>query len=165
MFSQCTRVTDIRLSFVPLPLSTSIPPRFNARNACVSAIFHICNAASLLVEGRTGELSSDDDFYLLDTGMVVLQTTNSIYNKTLYDLLTSASLTSWQRVRHASPPASIQGLSTSVLCEPVGLLFSYYSMGAQFPPFQAFTDGQKHHSGLCFIRCIPLFAFRVLLLC
>lgn len=49
-----------------------------------------------------GELSSDDDFYLLDTGLAVLQTTNDILDASLYDLLTPASLTSWQRVRAAN---------------------------------------------------------------
>jgi len=49
-----------------------------------------------------GELSSDDDFYLLDTGLAVLQTTNDILDASLYDMLTPASLTSWQRVRAAN---------------------------------------------------------------
>lgn len=49
-----------------------------------------------------GELSSDDDFYMLDTGLVVLQTTNDILDASLYRLLTPAALTSWQRVRAAN---------------------------------------------------------------
>ncbi|GAB4819731.1 hypothetical protein N2152v2_006777 [Parachlorella kessleri] len=53
-----------------------------------------------------GELSSDDDFYLLDTGLVVLQTTNSVFNTKLYDTLTPKSVLSWQRARVASFLAS-----------------------------------------------------------
>ncbi|KAL4451415.1 hypothetical protein ABPG77_009487 [Micractinium sp. CCAP 211/92] len=49
-----------------------------------------------------GELSSDDDFCLLSTGLVVLQTTNSVFNKTLYSLLSPESVLSWQRARIAS---------------------------------------------------------------
>ena len=46
-----------------------------------------------------GELSSDDDFYLLDTGLAVLQTTNDILDTDLYKLLTPHSVLNWQRVR------------------------------------------------------------------
>lgn len=49
--------------------------------------------------GYPGELSSDDDFYLLDTGLAVLQTTNDILDTGLYSLLTPRSVLNWQRVR------------------------------------------------------------------
>jgi hypothetical protein len=48
-----------------------------------------------------GELSSDDDFYLMDTGLALLQTTNDILDADLYRLLTPQSLLNWQRVRCA----------------------------------------------------------------
>ena len=45
-----------------------------------------------------GELSSDDDFYMLDSGLVVLQTTNDILNASLYTALDNRTVVSWQRV-------------------------------------------------------------------
>jgi len=42
-----------------------------------------------------GFLSSEDDFYVTDTKLVVMETTNSIFNMTLYDSIT---------VRIPSPP-------------------------------------------------------------
>lgn len=47
-----------------------------------------------------GELSSDDDFYLIDTGLALLQTTNDILDTELYKLLTPKSVLNWQRVRY-----------------------------------------------------------------
>ncbi len=32
-----------------------------------------------------GMLESLDDFYIMDSGLVMLQTTNSIFNESLYD--------------------------------------------------------------------------------
>ena len=46
-----------------------------------------------------GELSSDDDFYISDTGLVLLQTTNDILDTGLYEQLTPHSVLNWQRVR------------------------------------------------------------------
>ena len=48
-----------------------------------------------------GELSSDDDFYLLDTGLAVLQTTNRVFNRSLFAATTPQTLPSWQRERAA----------------------------------------------------------------
>nr|QOL01101.1 putative extracellular protein CSOL_028 [Pseudococcomyxa simplex] len=52
-----------------------------------------------------GELSSDDDFYLMDTGLALLQTTNDILDTELYKLLTPKSVLNWQRVRLANAMA------------------------------------------------------------
>jgi len=46
-----------------------------------------------------GELSSDDDFYISDTGLTLLQTTNDILDTELYKQLTPHSVLNWQRVR------------------------------------------------------------------
>jgi hypothetical protein len=44
-------------------------------------------------------LQSKDDFYMMDSGLVSLETTNSVTNKTLFDLyITPQSLLTWQRV-------------------------------------------------------------------
>lgn len=49
-----------------------------------------------------GFLNSLDDFYILGSGMVMLQTTNNIFNSTLYDKVTPESLLAWYRVRVAN---------------------------------------------------------------
>lgn len=49
-----------------------------------------------------GELFSDDDFFIMSSGLVVLQTTNKIFNDELFEALTPHSVLSWQRVRAAN---------------------------------------------------------------
>ncbi|GBG25254.1 Phospholipase B [Hondaea fermentalgiana] len=49
-----------------------------------------------------GFLESLDDFYMLSSGIAWTQTTNSILNSSVYDLLQPQSLFAWQRVRAAS---------------------------------------------------------------
>jgi len=53
-----------------------------------------------------GCLSSLDDFYMMESGLVMLQTTNNIFNTSLYKLVTPQSLLAWQRVRLANALAS-----------------------------------------------------------
>ena len=47
-----------------------------------------------------------DDYYQLSSEMVMLQTTNSVFNTDLYSLITHESLLSWQRVRVANMMAN-----------------------------------------------------------
>ncbi|XP_043400536.1 phospholipase B-like 1 isoform X2 [Chelonia mydas] len=49
-----------------------------------------------------GFLMSLDDFYLLGSGLVMLQTTNSVFNETLLKQVVPESLFAWQRVRIAN---------------------------------------------------------------
>lgn len=50
----------------------------------------------------SGFLESLDDFYMLSSQMVMLQTTNNVFDMSLYKLVTSKSLLAWQRVRVAN---------------------------------------------------------------
>lgn len=49
-----------------------------------------------------GFLESLDDFYILSSGLILLQTTNSVYNKTLLKQVVPKTLLAWQRVRVAN---------------------------------------------------------------
>lgn len=53
-----------------------------------------------------GFLESLDDFYQMSSGLVMVQTTNSIIDHTLYDLVKPQSLLAWQRVRTANALAT-----------------------------------------------------------
>lgn len=48
-----------------------------------------------------GFLVSLDDFYLLGSGLMMTQTTNNVFNTSLFDTVTPKSLFAWQRVRLA----------------------------------------------------------------
>ena len=43
-------------------------------------------------------LASNDDFYITQSGLVVIETSNNIFNTSLYDLVKPQSLLCWQRV-------------------------------------------------------------------
>lgn len=49
----------------------------------------------------SGFLVSLDDFYLLGSGLMMTQTTNNVFNSSLFDTITPNSLLAWQRVRLA----------------------------------------------------------------
>lgn len=71
-----------------------------------------------------GFLESLDDFYILSSGLILLQTTNSVYNKTLLKLVVPETLLAWQRVRVANMMA--QG------GKEWSQLFSMYNSGKWF---------------------------------
>lgn len=48
---------------------------------------------------------SHADFYMMDSGLGMIQTSNGVMNSSLYDLITPSSLLAWQRVRVASAVA------------------------------------------------------------
>lgn len=54
---------------------------------------------------NAGLLTSLDDFYLLGSGLLMTQTTNSVFNSSLFASVTPQSLLAWQRVRLANAMA------------------------------------------------------------
>ncbi|XP_014910889.1 phospholipase B-like 1 [Poecilia latipinna] len=65
--------------------------------------FHITEphtaTGKLSFSSYPGFLVSLDDFYLLGSGLMMTQTTNNVFNSSLFDQITPNSLLSWQRVR------------------------------------------------------------------
>lgn len=43
-------------------------------------------------------ITSMDDFYILDSGLIVTETTNDVLDTSLYDTVVPQSALSWQRV-------------------------------------------------------------------
>ncbi|KAF3846753.1 hypothetical protein F7725_003831 [Dissostichus mawsoni] len=67
--------------------------------------FHITEphtaTGKLSFSSYPGFLVSLDDFYLLGSGLMMTQTTNNVFNSSLFDSITPNSLFAWQRVRLA----------------------------------------------------------------
>ncbi|KAM4634899.1 phospholipase B-like 1 [Polymixia lowei] len=57
---------------------------------------------TLSFSSYAGFLVSLDDFYLLGSGLMMTQTTNNVFNTSLFDHITPSSLLAWQRVRLAN---------------------------------------------------------------
>ena len=70
-----------------------------SRTAVLDLIRSYCICFLVRVEGI---ISSMDDYYQTSSGLVVMETTNSILNSALYDLITPQSLLSALRVRVAN---------------------------------------------------------------
>ncbi|XP_006866133.1 PREDICTED: phospholipase B-like 1 [Chrysochloris asiatica] len=60
------------------------------------------SSSRLSFSSYPGFLESLDDFYILSSGLILLQTTNSVFNKTLLKQVVPQSLLAWQRVRVAN---------------------------------------------------------------
>ncbi|XP_022092665.1 phospholipase B-like 1 isoform X2 [Acanthaster planci] len=64
--------------------------------------FRGASAKAMSFSSYPGMLESLDDFYILGSDMLMLQTTNNIFNQTLYKMVKLESLLAWQRVRVAN---------------------------------------------------------------
>ncbi|XP_039317586.1 phospholipase B-like 1 [Saimiri boliviensis] len=60
------------------------------------------SSSRLSFSSYPGFLVSLDDFYILSSGLIMLQTTNSVFNKTLLEQVIPETLMAWQRVRVAN---------------------------------------------------------------
>eukprot|EP00933_Yihiella_yeosuensis_P021248 TRINITY_DN16861_c0_g1_i1.p1 TRINITY_DN16861_c0_g1~~TRINITY_DN16861_c0_g1_i1.p1 ORF type:complete len:581 (-),score=106.92 TRINITY_DN16861_c0_g1_i1:191-1861(-) len=65
--------------------------------------FHAATGANRIsFSSYPGYLESLDDFYMMDSGLGMVQTSNNLLNNTLLKLIKPESLLAWQRVRAAS---------------------------------------------------------------
>ena len=64
-----------------------------------------CVSRASSVKLCAGALVSMDDFYITDSRLVVLSTTNPIFSSSLDQFVTPESLLAWQRVRIANAMA------------------------------------------------------------
>lgn len=65
-----------------------------------------CSAPSVTFSGYPGTLQGIDDFYLTSQKLVVMETTNGVYNNSLFDLVVPTSVPYWMRVIVANRMAS-----------------------------------------------------------
>jgi len=95
-----------------------------------------------------GEVFSDDDFFILSSKMVVLQTTNKIFNDELFEKLTPRSVLSWQRIRAANWLAT-SGREWSALLEMENS--GTYNNQYMIIDLTKFIPGEDPHPGLLWV--------------
>ena len=64
--------------------------------------YYILDHVSVSMSSYPGSLSSVDDYYVMSTGLAVMETTNSVWNYDLYKLIQPESLFTWQRAMVAN---------------------------------------------------------------
>jgi hypothetical protein len=95
-----------------------------------------------------GEVFSDDDFFILSSKMVVLQTTNKVFNDELFEKLTPHSVLSWQRIRAANWLAT-SGREWSTLLEMENS--GTYNNQYMIIDLTKFIPGEDPHPGLLWV--------------
>ncbi len=98
---QDTHTAAQSLSFSSYPGARKIQQNLLDQVSATDGAMHkttVKNVKNML----SGFLESLDDFYLLGSKMVLLQTTNNVFNMTLYDAVQPQALFAWQRVRVAN---------------------------------------------------------------
>lgn len=98
-----------------------------------------------------GFLVSLDDFYLLGSGLMMTQTSNNIFNSSLFDRVTPNSLLAWQRVRLAH--------SLAHTGEEWAKTFSRYNSGGSAGHFTAVNNTHTR-----MLHLIPWYFFLLLFL-
>ncbi|ETO14283.1 hypothetical protein RFI_23087 [Reticulomyxa filosa] len=93
-------------------------------------------------------LSSIDDWYVMDSGLAVVETTNDIFNKSLFSRLTPETLLSWQRVRIANALATTAQEWTQIFAEYNSGTYNNQWIALQF---SAFKPNQPLPDGLVWI--------------
>eukprot|EP01117_Protostelium_nocturnum_P000224 TRINITY_DN1029_c0_g1_i1.p1 TRINITY_DN1029_c0_g1~~TRINITY_DN1029_c0_g1_i1.p1 ORF type:complete len:536 (+),score=155.22 TRINITY_DN1029_c0_g1_i1:223-1608(+) len=63
-------------------------------------------AKAVSYSGHPGTIPSDDDFFITDQQLIVMETTNSVYNQDLFKLVTPETVPYWIRVTIANRMAS-----------------------------------------------------------
>ena len=110
-------------------------------------------AANMSFSSYPGMLSSLDDFYLMqDTALAVTQTTNGIYNTSLYDEVLPESLLAWQRVRTANYLARSGEEWASLVARENSGTCAYPAPA----PLRLSLPSLPHSSSLILSRCVCL---------
>jgi len=56
-----------------------------------------CASKEVIFSGYPGSIISMDDFYMLDSGLAIVETTNDVFNLSLYNYVLPQSLLTWMR--------------------------------------------------------------------